>query len=756
MRRLISLALCTVAATPSFALTVSIWVEAPTVCIYATGSLQAQPSGGTAPYTFAWSNGSTEQGIIGLVAGTYSVTVTDAVSATATAEWTFTEDPLQAYVGAFQGCPGGQLGPEFRMLGQGGTYAVGVPPITFSDPSYYGDVITGQQPYEQAFYLATFSSWPAPGSAALMLPFTDSNGCPGTMEVQIPAEPFAYPVPQVLTVDAACSDGNNGGVLVHVPASPNLWPNYIDLIWNDQPQLYGQLEELYNYGQLFGEQARTVERHDLLAGDYALVTWTRFPSQYDWLHEQFFFGGSQCGDTTWFTVPDLGYTCGTVNGTAYMDDNEDCAMAYNETRVPQAVMQIEPGGYFEMTNASGYYHANIPYGSYTIEQAPSNVVEHCAGAPIPFDLSSGATLVTRNFPDTALLPRDVWIDLASSAARPGFQTSVHVGVQHATPGATGNLTISLTFDPLLSFVSATPTGNVVGNTITWTTAQLTSFAQRSVGAVFQVPADVGLIGTELLYTASVSIVQPEVDLTNNSTTYTRTITGSYDPNAKEVVTSSDFSDELYLIDEDEWVDYTIQFQNTGNDTAFFVVITDTLPSTLDPLTFRLGARSHPCIVDMMGQGVLRFAFPNILLPDSNVNEPRSHGFVKFRIQPRLPILPGTTIENIANIFFDYNPAIITGPSVLVAEFSTSVLPNSYVTGLELFPNPTNGSFTVRSPHSSIRSVQLLSADGRLVMQEQSAGGPSIMIDATSLAPGTYIVVTTSGTGARSRTRLTKN
>ena len=94
-----------------------------------------------------------------------------------------------------------------------------------------------------------------------------------------------------------------------------------------------------------------------------------------------------------------------------------------------------------------------------------------------------------------------------------------------------------------------------------------------MGAVFQVPADVGLIGTELLYTASVSIVQPEVDLTNNSTTYTRTITGSYDPNAKEVVTSSDFSDELYLIDEDEWVDYTIQFQNTGNDTAFFVVIT---------------------------------------------------------------------------------------------------------------------------------------------------------------------------------------
>ncbi len=118
MRRLISLALCTVAATPSFALTVSIWVEAPTVCIYATGSLQAQPSGGTAPYTFAWSNGSTEQGIIGLVAGTYSVTVTDAVSATATAEWTFTEDPLQAYVGAFKGVPVGSWVRSSACMGK--------------------------------------------------------------------------------------------------------------------------------------------------------------------------------------------------------------------------------------------------------------------------------------------------------------------------------------------------------------------------------------------------------------------------------------------------------------------------------------------------------------------------------------------------------------------------------------------------------------------------------------------------------------
>jgi hypothetical protein len=46
------------------------------------GTASATPTGGTAPYTYLWSNNATTAAVTGLVAGSYAVTVTDALSAT--------------------------------------------------------------------------------------------------------------------------------------------------------------------------------------------------------------------------------------------------------------------------------------------------------------------------------------------------------------------------------------------------------------------------------------------------------------------------------------------------------------------------------------------------------------------------------------------------------------------------------------------------------------------------------------------------
>ncbi len=66
----------------------------------ATGRILMEVSGGTAPYTYLWSNGSKSSIITGLIAGTYSVTVTDVTNCTKTMEMTITEpeEKLQQFV----------------------------------------------------------------------------------------------------------------------------------------------------------------------------------------------------------------------------------------------------------------------------------------------------------------------------------------------------------------------------------------------------------------------------------------------------------------------------------------------------------------------------------------------------------------------------------------------------------------------------------------------------------------------------------
>ncbi|WP_345274623.1 Ig-like domain-containing protein, partial [Flaviramulus aquimarinus] len=70
-----------------------------------TGAIYLSVSGGTAPYTFLWNNGSTNQNITGLAAGNYSVLITDANGCTANNSATVTEPdsiPCQIIV---DGCP---------------------------------------------------------------------------------------------------------------------------------------------------------------------------------------------------------------------------------------------------------------------------------------------------------------------------------------------------------------------------------------------------------------------------------------------------------------------------------------------------------------------------------------------------------------------------------------------------------------------------------------------------------------------------
>ena len=134
-------------------------------------------------------------------------------------------------------------------------------------------------------------------------------------------------------------------------------------------------------------------------------------------------------------------------------------------------------------------------------------------------------------------------------------------------------------------------------------------------------------------------------------------TGSYDPNDKQGFPHG--MGDNHFIRPGQDLEYLIRFQNTGTDTAFRVVVRDTLTGWLDAASVQPGVASHPYTWTLGGTGVLTFVFDDILLPDSNVNLAGSQGFVSFKIRQLPQLADGTEILNSAAIYFDYNDAVIT-------------------------------------------------------------------------------------------------
>lgn len=238
------------------------------------------------------------------------------------------------------------------------------------------------------------------------------------------------------------------------------------------------------------------------------------------------------------------------------------------------------------------------------------------------------------------------------------------------------------------------------------------------------------------------------------------LVGAYDPNDK-AATPRGVGDEHYILPGTP-LDYRIRFQNTGTDTAFTVVIRDTLDAWLEPLSLKVGAASHAFDFNVTETGILTFIFNNIALPDSNVNEAASHGFVQFSIEHKTDIPMGTLLENRAGIYFDFNPPVITNTvwhtvdtGFLSVVSRVNSLPDEGVQ-LRVFPNPSAGTFWVEAPEASQSAgdnLLLYNAVGKLV-HVQPANGPLTEVK-TSLPAGIYLMEWRSGKAVTGRARVVR-
>jgi len=223
--------------------------------------------------------------------------------------------------------------------------------------------------------------------------------------------------------------------------------------------------------------------------------------------------------------------------------------------------------------------------------------------------------------------------------------------------------------------------------------------------------------------------------------YCRESINSYDPNDKQALPKG--YDTSHFIEKNTALDYMIRFQNTGTDTAYTVVLVDTLSAFLNPQSVRLGAASHPYKFSLSQGNILRITFDNIDIPHQAINDDGSQGFVQFSIQqtPNNPI--NTRIENDAAIYFDFNPPIITNKTfhTIGSNFVATVATNEVLSGLpqlKVFPNPASEVlyFSTETPVSETFTFLMIDVLGRRVQQRRAVNLP-MTLERGKLDQGTY-------------------
>lgn len=434
-------------------------------------------------------------------------------------------------------------------------------------------------------------------------------------------------------------------------------------------------------------------------------------------------------------LPDIGAY--EVNGTRYyvkaqiyFDENGNGVKENSEIFIDQGSIIIDN---------NKYEYNSDSYGIFAYLQGGSHNVKFNAAAFDNFALTTNNSDINILL-DTINQTKDIRYGIKATANTSKIetylfspplrcQTEINILAQVKNLGTvTEDGVLYFKYDPKFKYISSSnSTVTIIGDTLlSWSYKKLKPFENLEISIRIKVPA-VTLSNIDSIYSFK---LWTEVPTRSEVFCYQDKIRCSFDPNDKLVNPYRE--DNLALLDGE--LLYTIRFENSGNDYAQDIVIKDVLDENLDLNTFRVINSSHAYLLETKRNGEnLEFEFKNIFLPAKKSNPENCQGFVSYKIKPLPGLEEKTKIKNTANIYFDFNPPIVTNTtsSILVSNFTTNTK-DLEAFKLSYYPNPTKG---VVYFSSILDKIELYSIQGQLVSEVINSN----MIDLSRFSEGLYLM-----------------
>lgn len=435
-------------------------------------------------------------------------------------------------------------------------------------------------------------------------------------------------------------------------------------------------------------------------------------------------------------------TCETfpvISGKVFLDVNGNNIEDSSDYGLPHWITETQPNNWYGSSDSAGNYYTLADTGMVVTVAIPSPPSPYYTVSPSSYNFNFSSLGVRDTANDFAVYPtpnaNDLKLDMYGFEVRPGFTGSYYLSAFNI--GTTvQNAQVKFTFNDSLTVVSTLPIyDSISGNTLFWNIPSFTPLSCRYIRIDLSAKPTLPL-GYSLMFSSAIFPVSADLTPADNFAVVNDSVVGSFDPNAKycskHYIGLNEVADEV-------WLEYVIQFQNTGTYTAYDILIKDTLPTYLNLSTMQITASSHPYAFRLSEHGIADFRFANIMLPDSVHDEPHSHGFIKYRIRCKNNLQVNDQIENTSSIYFDYNTPVQTNTALTSVVNSTTGLMNNSESFFKIYPNPVNNLLTINSRYL-LKKITVYDVNGRqLSLPDYCRSGYVTTLNTEYLKRGVYTV-----------------
>ncbi|WP_170144184.1 DUF7619 domain-containing protein [Epilithonimonas arachidiradicis] len=364
----------------------------------------------------------------------------------------------------------------------------------------------------------------------------------------------------------------------------------------------------------------------------------------------------------------------TISGTAKIDtDNNGCDSTDNPFEYLK--LKIDDG-----TNVGETFVQNDGKYEFYTQAGNFNIVA-LAENPALFTVSPANFSTTFADANNNVFTQDICVTANGSqndaevviapltSARPGFDAVYNLVWRNK-----GNTTLSgkviMNYDSnKMTFQSSSLPYSILSNgSIEFNYTDLKPFANTASEITFKIntPTDSTNpvnMGDVLAFNAQITPTNADITPEDNLFGFNHTVVNSFDPN--DIVCLE--GETVPVSTVGKYLHYVINFENTGNAEAENIVVKmEVDPNEFDINTLQLQNASASVDTKIVGNQV-EFAFKKIKLQSGG------HGNVLLKMRSKSDLVEGDTVNNAAEIYFDYNFPIVTNDYVTTIYNASNVL-----------------------------------------------------------------------------------